>query len=266
MALALKALGTRLSVVHVNHQVHPSAPAWSDFVAEFSRQLDCAFVPLVCNPGSGSEAAMRDSRYRAFESLDVDLIATGHTADDQAETVLMRMLRGAGSVGLSAIPPKRGRFVRPLLGVTRTELLAYLDEQNQAFIHDPSNDCLDPLRNRVRHVLLPLLQKDFQPQIVRQLSRIADTTRADRSFLEAKAAEHLERFALEMAALRDLHPGLRPHVIRAACPVAISSERLEAIERLVSGEGGAVQLEGGVTVKVDRSSSQLLFEPTKERQ
>ncbi len=264
MALALCALGYQPRVVHVNHGVSTAASQWADFVADFARSKGCEFESLSCDSGRGSEAEMRDGRYGAFEAVAADLIATAHTADDQAETVLLRMLRGSGSVGLSAIPPKRGRFIRPLLSVTRGEVIAFLEDSQQEFIHDPSNDSLDPLRNRVRHVLLPLLKSDFQPQIVRHLTRIADISRSDRSFLEAKATEHLERFGLKMAALRGLHSGIRPHVIRAASPVAISSERLDAIERLITGGNGSVQLEGGISVKIDRDSSQLVFRPTME--
>ncbi|HIA00761.1 MAG TPA: tRNA lysidine(34) synthetase TilS [Myxococcales bacterium] len=264
MALALCALGYQPKVVHVNHGVSSASSQWADFVADFARSNGCEFELLSCDSGRGSEAEMRDGRYGAFDTLAAGLIATAHTADDQAETVLLRIIRGSGSVGLSAIPPKRGRFIRPLLSVSRSEVLAYLEAGQQEYIHDPSNDCLDPLRNRVRHVLLPLLKSDFQPQIVRHLTRIADITRSERSFLEAKATEHLERFGLKIAALRDLHAGIRPHVIRAASPVAISSERLDAIERLVTGGSGAVQLEGGITVKIDRVISQLIFRPTKE--
>jgi tRNA(Ile)-lysidine synthase len=265
MACALDALGFDLHIAYVDHGVNPNSAEWGQWVLRFASQLGRPFHLLACDAGRGSEAEMRDGRYAALESLEVEMIATAHTADDQAETVLMRLIRGAGSVGLAGIPPRRGRFVRPLLGVTRAEVTAFLKDCGQNFIHDPSNDTMDPMRNRVRHQLLPLLKSDFQPQMVRNLTRLANTLRSERGYLEQSACAYLEAEGLALSALRSLHPGLLPHVIRAACPVVISAERLDAIERLIDGVGGAVQLEGGVTVDCLRKEDCLTFRPTGDR-
>ena len=158
MALSLKALQYSLSLAYVDHQAQPDSRGWGDFVEQLAGAMECPFYRLSCEPGTGSEADLRDGRYDALETLDCDRIATAHTADDQAETVLMRLIRGAGTAGLSGIPLQRGRFIRPLLSNTRAEVVDYLEHAGQDFIHDPTNDSTDPLRNRVRHVLIPLLK------------------------------------------------------------------------------------------------------------
>lgn len=259
MLLALHALRVSPEVAFVDHGLRPEASTEGRFVETAAGRLGLRFHRLACEPTGPSEAAMRDARYAALATLGPALLATGHTASDQAETVLMRMIRGTGTTGLAAIPPRRDSIVRPLIRVTREEVLAYLTDRGQPFLTDPTNASLDPLRNRVRHVLLPLLAKDFQPRIVGALCRLADAARDERGFLEAAAAEHLETHGLARAALENCARGLIPHVLRKACPVPVPAERMIAMLRLIQGRGGAVQLEGGVIFDLAERGRMLTF-------
>ncbi len=117
-----------------------------------------------------------------------DLVATAHTADDQAETVLLRLVRGTGLQGLGAIAPRRGTFIRPLLECTRAELRAYLTAADQSWREDATNFDVGHPRNRVRHELIPFLEQHFNPRVRDGLVRLADHARTDDDFLEREAA------------------------------------------------------------------------------
>ena len=170
------------------------------FVADFCERLR---IPSVCEPltlsgdrykGRSLQEAARDLRYEALEriraSVGAHKVALGHTRDDQAETLIMRLLRGAGMTGLSAMPCERPPFIRPLLKVSRTEILAYLLEKEIPFREDSSNAKPVYVRNRVRHEVLPLL-KQFNPALVDVLARQADILREDDQCLDELAEQQL---------------------------------------------------------------------------
>jgi tRNA(Ile)-lysidine synthase len=175
------------------------------------------------------EDAGRTVRYAFLEEaaarLPADVVAVGHSRDDQAETFLLRLVRGAGPLGLAGIFPRKGRIVRPLLEVRRAELRAYASEHLLAFREDATNDDLGIPRNRVRHELIPYLERNFSASIVDVLAREADIARADDDLLTAKAvdllgsvvlreAEKRDRIELDAEALRSLHPALGSRVAR----------------------------------------------------
>ncbi|MFT5433865.1 MAG: tRNA(Ile)-lysidine synthase [Myxococcota bacterium] len=261
---ALAALRYDLVLVYVDHQTRTETVVESAFVEALASSVGALFKRVAVEPISHSEEALRDARYGAFAQLDTDRIALGHTASDQAETVLMRMVRGAGITGLAGIPVRRGPFVRPLLDRTRTEVVSYLSEINQGFCTDESNASLDPVRNRVRHVLLPLLQNQFLPTVERSLCRLAETTRRDRGFIEDAArafiTDHTEPEGIAVTSLRAAHAALVPHIVRAACPEPLGFERLEAVVALIAKGRGEVQLEGSVVAAI-RRSGHLWFRP-----
>ena len=122
------------------------------------------------------EVAARQVRYEAFTRAADDLrathVATGHTQDDQAETVLMRVLRGTGTRGLAGVRARRGRYIRPLLECSREDLRRYLTARNEAWREDSSNDDVQIFRNRVRHELVPVIQR-VAPGSIRALARLA---------------------------------------------------------------------------------------------
>lgn len=186
----------RVHLLHVDHGLRPDSHEDARHVVRFARDAGHPWSVVavrVQRPQRGSiEAAARDVRYLALdrmaERLGLDAIATAHTLDDQAETVLLRLTRGTGVGGLAGIAPRRGRFVRPLLDVRRDELRSWLASTGVAFREDPTNADLDRERNWVRTVLLPLLA-ERRDGVALTLSRLAEHARADDEYLEAVACE-----------------------------------------------------------------------------
>ena len=264
-------LGMVLSAAHVHHGLR-GAEADGDeaFVRELCERLG---VPLKvfrvdtaarqAAEGEGLEEAARGLRYEALRGLMasgvVDVVATAHTLDDQAETVVMKMLRGAWTEGLGGISPELqglgvGRVVRPLLGVRRVEVEAFLREKGQGWREDASNADVSLTRNRVRHVLMPML-REFNPGVDGLLGRTAEVAREEEAFWQSEVARVLPQvllpgkpvrgggravstavgevgYAMEIARLREMPAALRRRVVRAA------ARRVFAEAGEASGLGG----------------------------
>jgi tRNA(Ile)-lysidine synthase len=206
-----KELGVVLSVAHFNHQIRG---AEADIDQQFVEEL-AASHQMEFHPGSGNvpayantqkislETAARDLRHQWFAELlqhaKADLIATAHTQDDQAETVLMRILRGTGARGLAGIAPeqKPKHLIRPLLTTSRVEVEAYLKSIGQPWREDASNQDVLHTRNRVRHSLLPLLERDFNPAIRQTLADLAELARAEEEYWSNELSELLPRLILQ---------------------------------------------------------------------
>jgi tRNA(Ile)-lysidine synthase len=238
--LASLAASWRLSlhVLHVDHQLRAGSSAEGDVVRRVAAELGvpAEVVKVRVAPGGSPEAAARHARYRALsecaDRVGAHRIALGHTADDQAETVLMRLLEGAGVRGLAGIPVARGRIIRPLLGARRDTLRALLDEVGLAWIEDPSNGDRRFLRNRVRHDLLPLLERTYNPAIAEALARVARLARAAAAALEHAASAALARTAR-------VGPGevVIPLADLRALPAEIAAEVLRQGVMRLGGEG-----------------------------
>ncbi|MGO9519098.1 MAG: tRNA lysidine(34) synthetase TilS [Candidatus Korobacteraceae bacterium] len=204
-------LGIVLAVAHFNHQLRgDGSQADEAFVVDLARQHGLEFsagradVREHARQSKQSiEAAGRELRYQWLTQLAeeqrVDCIATAHTLDDQAETVLLKFLRGAGTRGLAGIypelftdPQNKTRIVRPMLCVTRDEVEAYLSALGQSWREDESNLDHRFARNRVRHELLPLLERNFNPNIRQVLSDTADLSRAEEEYWQALVERELE--------------------------------------------------------------------------
>jgi len=220
-----------LHVLHVDHGLRPDSARDGDVVRSLGARLGVPVeVTTVVVPRRASlEDAARGARYAALEAaadrLGAVRIAVGHTADDQAETVLMRLLEGAGLRGLGGIPAVRGRIIRPLLDVRRHELVDELTRVHLPWIEDPSNQDLKFLRNRVRHELLPLLASGYRADIVPALARAARLAREATEALDALAANQLARLAtperdgaltLPLAPVRDLPRPVAAELLRQA--------------------------------------------------
>ena len=196
-------LGIRLAVLHFNHQLRGAeSDADESFVAQLAAERGIEFLAgredvaaAARARGWNLEDAARRLRYAFFASVvkagRVTRVAVAHTADDQAETVLARLVRGTGPAGLASIYPVKGHVVRPLLEVRRNELRDYLATLGQPWREDVSNLDLTRLRARMRHQILPLLERELQPAIVEHLGRLADMARQDESFWAALVAERL---------------------------------------------------------------------------
>lgn len=182
--------GITLEAAHFNHclrgeESNRDARFVEDFCARYGIPLHMCSGNVV--PGEkGLEAAARDARYRFLRSLP-GKVATAHTADDNAETVLMRLLRGTGLKGLGAIAPVSGNVIRPMLNVTRREVEAFLEEYALAHIEDSSNGEDAFLRNRIRHRIMPLLYEE-NPRIGENLSSMALNLRLDEACLSRLAS------------------------------------------------------------------------------
>jgi tRNA(Ile)-lysidine synthase len=255
--------GLKLAVVHFNHHLRgPESEADQQFVREQAEKAGVEFLRSEANVArvarvkrKNLEATARELRYRFFFSLvnrgRLDKVATAHTASDQAETVLLRLVRGSGARGLGGIHPVLdGRVVRPFLTLTRAEVEAELARRQVPFRTDPSNQDLRFARNRVRQRVMPLLEQEFNPRIVRSLADLADRARDDEAFLEEQARERSLAWltrdgeALKIAgrSLKGFPPAIARRVLRQMLlgagvrPGAITFGLLESLRRL-AGEG-----------------------------
>ncbi len=240
LLLALHALSDRwrlsLTVVHCHYGLRGAeSDGDADFVRELCERLRLPFILRRLEsqraPGLSSslQARAREARYRLFHELAEEMgqnrVALGHSADDQAETLLLRLLRGSGLRGMSGMSRVRdGLFIRPLLDLTRQEILQYLAAKGQSFRTDSSNAKDLYLRNRVRRELIPALKK-LAPGAVRILARQADLLREDEAVLEAltldrwgevRQRESVEAILLDRTAFAQQPPALQRRLFRMA--------------------------------------------------
>ena len=257
LAWAVGEMGCPMRAVTVDHGLgaSPSLIAAAQAVAAHLGIGHC----VVPAPAAGdSEAALRAARYRALEAeaRPDEVIATGHTADDQAETVLGNLLRGAGAGGLSGIPERRGRWARPLLAVGREEVRAAADRLGLPYVDDPGNADLTRRRNMLRHEVLPLLAARIGPGVRAAITRAAALMAADDAALEARAAAVPLRRAggavrLPAAALATLPPPIAARAARRALRLLLDpypghGQDVEAILLAASAAGPAARpLQGG---------------------
>lgn len=202
MNQAARELGITIAAVHFNHHLRGTeSDADEQFVREQARKLGVVWhrgeadVARAAREGRRNlEATARDLRYRFFNSLinqgKLDKVVTAHTASDQAETVLLRLLRGTGTKGLGGIyPVLDGKIFRPFLGVTRSDVEQEVKKRKLEFRLDSSNLNSNLRRNKVRMELLPFLQKEFNPKVIHLLKELADRARDDEEVMEREAHE-----------------------------------------------------------------------------
>ena len=206
-------LKIQLSAAHFNHHLRGEESDRDEaFVREFCERYD---IPLTAGHGNivpgkkGLEAAARDARYAFLRSLP-GKIATAHTADDNAETVLMHLVRGTGLKGLGGIAPVNGKVIRPMLSVTRQEVESFCAEWCLSYITDSSNEGDAFLRNRLRHHVMPLLKQE-NPQLAENTSAMALRLRQDEGCL----AQLSETCEMNVETLREMHPALRSRALES---------------------------------------------------
>jgi tRNA(Ile)-lysidine synthase len=300
-------LGIVLSVVHFNHKLRGKASDQDEkFVAKLAAKhgllfhLECVDVAAKARYEKRNlEDAARQARYGFFAKLvqdrRVSQVAVGHTADDQAETVLAHILRGTGLAGLGGIHPVAGHIVRPLMEMRRSELRAYLRSKKQSWREDATNRDTTRMRARIRRRLVPLLERQFQPAVVKHLATLAELAREDEAFLSALVCDRASRIVEKQrdsarVLIRDLiawpenepegrqeclsHSGtpraLSKRLIRQIVEELksragqLSAEHVESVLTLAErGETGkAVVLPGGVEVRRERDA--LVFRPEDE--
>jgi tRNA(Ile)-lysidine synthetase, N-terminal domain/tRNA(Ile)-lysidine synthetase, C-terminal domain len=278
-----------LTVVHCNYGLRGAeSDGDASFVTALCRRLEipCLVKLLTADrreagASSSLQARARESRYRLFRELAGELgaerVALGHNADDQAETVLLRMLRGAGLRGLAGMPHIRERlFIRPLLSIARQEILSYLQAVGLSYRTDSSNAKPIYLRNRVRHELLPVIQ-DLAPAAVRMLARQADILREDDRLLSSMAVLRLmrivrirdeETMVLDRAALLEQPAALQRRMLRRAIQalapsirVPRSDQLMSLLTSLASPRSGGVWRFGSVRIASEPSQLRLTTAP-----
>jgi tRNA(Ile)-lysidine synthase len=238
----------RLAAVHFHHGLSPNADDWAthcrDTCAAYSIPLDVAYLHVPADSGYGIEAAARRERYAAMNGYPACQVALGHHATDQAETVLMNLFRGSGTLGLSGMQAINGRYMRPLLDVGRETLVAYAQAARLRWIEDESN--ADPrfTRNYIRHSVLPVVQKRFPAMEVRLASSARHSAHAQRlldELAEIDSDGHGLQFPFPIAAIRTLSDDRATNLLRALltrsslqCPPAA---RLTEFVRQLSSAG-----------------------------
>lgn len=203
-----------LCAAHYNHHLRGDESVRDEaFVRDFCDRYD---IPLFVGSGAvvagkkGLEAAARDARYAFLKGLP-GKIATAHTANDNAETMLMHLVRGTGLKGLGGISPINGTVIRPMLEITRQEVLDFLGQYCLDYVTDSSNETDQFLRNRLRHHVIPLLEQE-NPQLVQNLSAMALRLRWDEAVFSDLTQEMTQTDILE---LRKMHPAIRSRVLCA---------------------------------------------------
>lgn len=273
LALLLKGLAEHggfavAGLAHFNHRLRPTAERDEAFCRALAARVG---LPIVVDSADvlsyaasqrySVEDAARRLRYdfleRTATAIGVDRIAVGHTEDDQAETYLFKLVRGAGPAGLGGIYPQKGRLIRPLLDVSRADLRVFLTALGESWMEDETNADVTNLRNRLRHVVLPELERAY-PGAGAAVARAAGLARDDGQWMDALAAT---RFA-ELAVREDqaLHidaqrlaaepaPIQRRVILLAARTVAdgreIGLDHVESVLDVMAGASGGVDIPGG---------------------
>lgn len=270
-------LAIHLAVAHFDHGLRPEADqAETDFVGALASRMNLPFhtrkgrLLHARSPGQSLEEQAREARYGFLLGLlnesDASRIATGHTLSDQAETVLMRILRGSGPTGLGGIPPVReGKIIRPLLGIKRADILSYLEERGLAYVTDGSNRDTRYLRNRIRHDLLPELLT-YQPRLVEHLGQLARLMNEEDGYMLSVARDWVDGEALvlppghltvPLKAFNRIAPPLRRRIIRVLLHRVkgnlrrITRRHIEAGVRLAlsTEPQGNLDLPGGLSIR-----------------
>lgn len=268
----------RLGVAHLDHGLREESARDADFVGRLAEGLE---LPLHTERVEvrglqrrwqlSIEAAGRKARYRFFrqtaDRCGFNKVALAHHADDNAETLLLNLLRGSGRLGLGGMPPMRaGCFIRPLIRAERTDIQDYLRRRNLPALADASNRDNDFLRNRIRNQLIPLLERAYQPGVRAVLRRSAEALRDEEEWIESLIRPLLEQarvagppgqLTLDAGALRGLAPAVQRRVVRAGLGLAqgdlrrIAFVHIEGILSLVHrpGYGGPLHLPGGLRVE-----------------
>jgi len=283
--------GLEIVLAHFNHRLRRSAPQDEAFCRDTAGRLE---IPILVGSadvrraarsrGLSLEEAARQARYdflkTTADEVDASRIATGHTLNDQAETLLLRLLQGSGARGLAGIHPRvEGRIVRPLLEIEGQDLEEYLQEQGGGYVLDESNLDRRFLRNRIRLDLIPLLAEEYNPEVIRLLARTADIIREEDAYLDRLASAKAEKVVLfgrrgaglEAKALARLPRGLARRVAR----IFIREEKgdlrsvsfddvedvlsLQEFKEKILGQDLTLRREGGVIFRKEKNNSPSSF-------
>lgn len=263
-------LSFRVVAAHLNHRIRgDEADRDEEFVREMCARLG---IELIVERADGLDASTttanleeraRDARreflLRVADRVQADFVALGHHRDDQAETVLMRLMRGAGAAGMAAMA-ERGpaKIIRPMLSLSRAEIREYLDARSIPFVEDSSNSSRDILRNRIRAELLPMLERDYAPGLGERLVELADEMCSLDHLVTAIAARELDAMrvgggALDMSGFAAVNRAVQAVAIRL-----FLSEQMGSLRRISRAHVEAIReliLEGGPSDSIDLPGS-----------
>lgn len=253
-----------VSAAHLNHCLRgEESDRDEQFVRELCQSLN---VQLACeradvlsvseNEGLSIELAARKVRYEFLERVSDGLIATAHTASDSIETVLHNMARGTGLKGICGIPPKRDRFIRPLINVTRSEVEQYCEQNGLKYCIDSTNSDEKYTRNHIRHSVVPKL-REVNAQAVKNTSLMCEALRDDADFLDSYTAEAVKKIkkddGLSVEGLLQLHPAIRSRCVAVAYCERVERQpehrHIESILRLLE-QGGRVSIQADFVAEV----------------
>jgi tRNA(Ile)-lysidine synthase len=256
-----------VGLAHLNHRLRSTSDRDESFCRVFA---DAIHLPIevesvdvagyaAAQQLSREDAARRlryDFLHRAAVAMGGDRVAVGHTRDDQAETFLLKLVRGAGLTGLAGIRPQRGEVIRPLLDVARMDLRAFLEARGQSWVDDETNEDLDNPRNRIRHRVLPELDRAY-PAAANAIARTAGLIREDGQWLDAVSRSRYEALVsrttgglqMDAQALLAEPAPVRRRVVLMALRCAVSSheyglDHVEAVIAVASGESGGADVPG----------------------
>lgn len=280
--------GWAVSAGHVHHGVRSDADSEEERLRGLCGAMSIPFrshrLDLASAPGRPpSEAEMREARYRALRRIarvaGCGTVLLGHQRDDLAETFLLHLGRGAGLRGLAGIPPRRGIFLRPLLGFSRAELARYLDARGVSWVEDPTNLDMSKARNRVRRIILPMLERDLRPGAARAVARGASHLRRALEAIECEGERVLAACSLASSGgeirldadrLRSYHEGLAEIALQIAVgrvrgtrrdvPAALWSDIARAVR---GGHPGTIPLPGGSWVEITPRAILLMAQSSR---
>ncbi len=279
-------LSIRLGIAHLNHGLRgKDADRDADFVASLAGRLQLPFHGHKEDTRRyqkrhriSMEEAARRLRYAFFDSLcanhGYEKVALGHHADDNAELILMQLIRGAGLASMAGIPPTRdAKIIRPLIRLSQRQILDYCHAAGHSYVTDNTNFDRQPLRNRIRRELIPVLRNEFNPAVVQSLNRLSDIVRdelhwtenlVEAQFRSTVTGMQADRAQLSVEKLRSCAPALQRRIIRKAIARVkgdlrhIGFVHSEAVLQLLApgAAGGCVHLPG--RIQVQTSGSELI--------
>lgn len=262
VALLDAALAARANVValHVDHALHPASVRTAAEVGALARSLgaDAEILRVTVTRGASLEDQARRARYAALEAaagrLGLACVLGGHTARDQAETVLLRVLRGTGPAGLAGIPPVRGVHRRPLLAIPRDVIERYVAARGLPVIEDPMNTDPAFARVRVRHAILPALAAE-NPRLEDALLRLARSAAEWTAAIDAQATALAKSGKLPIARLRAAGPAIAKRALQLLAP-QLEAEHLDAAHALIDARSGqGIDVLGG---RIERAYAELV--------
>lgn len=281
----------KISAAYIDHGLRPEdIPREIEFCKKLCETLSVSFYTLPINVKDFAKSqkmnlqeAARLLRYDALDQISVSIkankIAVAHNADDQAETVLMRLLRGAGPAGLSGIPPVRKKIIRPLIEVERAEIERYLRENSLSYIVDPSNESLKYMRNRIRYELMPIVKK-ISPQAIKIISKTAEILREENDYINIAVTKTLMRLMsrksettvelfcnpMEVLNIVILRRALRAAIDTVRDLRGINFEHIEQIIKLIKNgkPGDRIYLPRGIRAIKGYSTLTITAEPPKK--